>query len=194
MRRVLLLGILVAGCGTASTSGSAGESLRLGVVVAEPPQVGRRAPDLMLPYATRDGAGPADQPFDLHKELGRVVVISFCRLDIADECMTQWAAFRDRGTSLFGDRGDVVVAGVSTDSVAGLARFARDNELPFKFLGDPARSVARRFGYLDGSRVRQVIVVVGRDGRVRYIDGAFDPFAPASYSNLAAAIQAAKES
>lgn len=191
--RVLALVAVLAACtANASTQGT-GEPMRVGIVVADLPSVGRPMPDFSLPYATRDGAGPADQPFVLAKELGRVVVLSFCRLDIAEECLTQWRTFRDQQPRLFG-QGDVVVAGVTIDSAQGVVRFAQDQALPFKFLVDPTRAVARRFGFTRGDAVRHTVVVIGRTGRVRYLDPDFAAFNPNSYNNLAAAVQAAKES
>ena len=43
------------------------------------PEPGRKAPVFKLPYFTAEGPGPADQPFTLEAELGRVVVLAFCR-------------------------------------------------------------------------------------------------------------------
>ena len=191
MKRALLGLALVAAC-TPPPAVQPGNEPRLGIVVVDPPVVGRRLPPLVLPYATRDGVGPADQPFDIARELGLVVVVSFCRLDFADECLAQWRQFRDQQATLFG--ANVVVTGVTTDSAAGAMRFAQDHQLPFKFLIDPAKEVAKRFGFTAGNSVRHTIVVVGRDGRVRYIDPRFASTDPTSYSKLAAAVNAAKES
>ena len=41
------------------------------------PMPGREAPAFSLPYLTAEGPGPADQPFKLRAELGRVVVLAF---------------------------------------------------------------------------------------------------------------------
>lgn len=166
-------------------------SLSVRLTLVEAPRVGRTAPALVLPYATRDGAGPVDQPFDLRRELGHVVVIAFYPGDFTPGCTAEWRAFRDQSDSLFG--AGVVVAGVSADSLASHVLFARDLDLPFKLLSDASRRVSRQWG-VDGTSVRRVVVVVGRDGRIRYVDRAFGALDPQSYSNLATAVQAAKES
>lgn len=167
------------------------DPVRLRLAVEEAPRVGRAAPPLRLPYATREGPGPADQPFDLAKELGRIVVIAFYPGDFTPGCTAEWRAFRDRATALFD--ADVVVAGVSADSLASHTRFARELDLPFKLLTDPDRRVARRWGASDGRSTRRVVVVVGRDGTVRYVDPAFAALDPASYAALDAAIDAARK-
>ena len=86
-----------------------------------------------------------------------------------------------------------MVAGISGDSVATHARFARDNDLPFKFLADRGRAMAGKYGATNRSRSRWLVVVVGRDGRVRYIDSGFAVAGPESYVPLGAAIKAARE-
>ncbi|MGH7584355.1 MAG: hypothetical protein ACREL5_14130, partial [Gemmatimonadales bacterium] len=51
--------------------------MHLRLSVQEGAHVGRKAPPIVLPYATRDSAGPTSQPFDLAKELGHVVIVVF---------------------------------------------------------------------------------------------------------------------
>lgn len=157
--------------------------------VAEDVRVGRQAPQVVLPYATRAGAGPAAQPFDLRKELGYVVVLAFYPGDFTPGCLAEWRAFRDRAESLFGP--DVVVAGISADSLASHIRFAQELDLPFKLLSDVQLNVARNYGVADGRRARRAVVVVGRDGIVRYFDPAFAALDPQSYTQLGNAVQTA---
>lgn len=159
--------------------------------VSEEVRVGRAAPQVLLPYATSEGVGPADQPFDLRKELGHVVVLAFYPGDFTPGCTAEWRALRDREQTLFGP--DVVIAGISADSLDTHVRFARDLELPrrFKLLSDPRLEVARRYGLSSGDRSRRAVVVVGRDGNVKYFDPAFAALDPQSYAQLDAAIEAA---
>ncbi|HRP07714.1 MAG TPA: peroxiredoxin [Gemmatimonadales bacterium] len=164
-------------------------SVRLSV--QEEIRVGRQAPAVVLPYATRDGVGPAGQPFDLRKELGLVVVLAFYPGDFTPGCLAEWRTLRDQAPSLFGP--DVVVAGVSADSLESHIRFASELMLPFKLLSDPGLRVIRSLGLADGDRARRAVVVVGRDGRVRYFDPAFAALDPQSYQQLGAAVQAARK-
>ena len=87
----------------------------------------------------------------------------------------------------------MVVAGISADSLDSHIRFARELDLPFKLLSDPSLSVARNYGVADGDRARRAVVVVGRNGVVRYFDPAFAALDPQSYSQLGAAVQAARK-
>ena len=160
------------------------------LALEDSPRVGRPAPAIVLPYATARGPGPSDQPFDLALELGNVVVIAFYPGDFTPGCTALWREFAARATtSLAG----VVVVGVSADSLASHQRFAQELALPFKLLSDVDHAVARRWAAMGGPRPRRVVVVVGRDGRVRFIDPAFAEVDPESYARLAAAVATAKE-
>lgn len=171
--------------------GSDSAPARVRFALDDPPRVGRAAPPIVLPYATAAGPGPADQPFTLAKELGNVVIVAFYPENFSPSSTAEWRAFRERSAALL-DRGTVLV-GVSRDSLEAHVRFARELELPFKLLSDPRLEVARRYDAVDGDRARRVVVVVGRDGRVRYLDPAFAALDPESYVHLAAAVAAAKE-
>lgn len=167
------------------------EPLRLRLAVEDTPRVGRKAMPLVLPYATREGIGPADQPFDLSRELGRVVVLVFYPDNFTPSSTAEWQALRDRAATLLTP--GVVVVGVSTDSLASHARFAQALDLPYKLLSDRNGAIIQRYGLSDGSRAKRAVVVIGRDGTVRSVDPAFAALDPQSYIHLAAAIRAAQE-
>ena len=158
--------------------------------VAEEIKPGPQAPHVVSPYATRAGIGPAGPPFDLRKEVGHVVVLAFYPGDFTPGCIAEWRAFRDRAATLFGPK--VVVAGISADSLDSHHRFARELELPFKLLSDPKLVAARQYGATDGNRIKRMVVVVGRDGLIRYVDPAFAALDPQSYLQLGAAVEAAR--
>jgi peroxiredoxin len=187
-RWFLLLLALVIARGVSAQDSSA---LRLRLSLEEGAHVGRRAPAVLLPYATADSAGPASQPFDLAKELGHVVVLIFYPGAAEPGAGDDWraiAANEPRPPSA-----GVVIAGISADSVAEQVRFARELQLPFKLLSDKSRAVARRYGAVRGRSIAPLLVVVGRDGRVRYVDPRFAPRSAESYVHLDVAIQAARE-
>ena len=167
------------------------EPLRLRLAVEDTPRVGRKAMPLVLPYATREGIGPADQPFDLSRELGRVVVLVFYPGNFTPSSTAEWQALRDRAATLLTP--GVVVVGVSTESLASHARFAQALDLPYKLLSDRDGAIIQRYGLSDGSRAKRAVVVIGRDGTVRSVDPAFAALDPQSYIHLAAAIRAAQE-
>ena len=186
----VVMALLLAG--TASlVAQSEPEPLRLRLAVEDTPRVGRKAMPLVLPYATREGLGPADQPFDLSRELGRVVVLVFYPGNFTPSSTAEWQALRDRAATLLTP--GVVVVGVSTDSLASHARFAQALDLPYKLLSDRDGAIIQRYGLSDGSRAKRAVVVIGRDGTVRSVDPAFAALDPQSYIHLAAAIRAAQE-
>lgn len=193
IRRAAFLGALLALAAAAPADAQWGDSTpsRIRLALDDPPRVGRPAPPIVLPYATAAGVGPADQPFTLAKELGNVVIIAFYPENFSPSSMAEWRAFRERTATLL-DRGTVLV-GIARDSLASHVRFARELELPFKLLSDSTLDVARRYDAVDGARAKRVVLVIGRDGRVRYLDPAFAALDPESYVHLAAAVAAAKE-
>lgn len=192
MRRALLLLAVIATTALPAAAQDSEQPIKLRLVLDDAPSVGRKAPPLVLPYATRSGVGPAGQPFTLARELGRVVVLVFYPGNFTAASTAEWRALKERAATLAPE--GVVVVGISTDSLASHVRFASELELPFKLLSDPDRAIIQRYGVADGPRARRAVVVVGADGTVRYVDPAFAVLDPESYVHLAAEIRAAKES
>ena len=157
------------------------------------PDVGRKAPDFTLPWANRDGVGPAESPYQLWRDLGKTVVIAFYPRDFTSGCTAQMRTFTDQYDSLFGE--DVVVVGINADSLATHSRFAASVGLPFRLLSDPGQTVARRYGSYDNSgHPRRTVFVVGPDGRVTYRNMKFNALDPAHYTELGNAVRAARGS
>lgn len=160
-----------------------GEGLSVRLSLGSEVRVGRPAPELVLPYATAAGPGPADQPFDLRRELGRVVVLVFhSRID-APEASRIWSDIA--GTVPEG----IVVAAVTRSPLAEAATFAGANRLGYKFLEDRDGRAATAWS---GGPERFSVFVIGRDGVVRYRDDDYRGQSPGN-SRLAAAITAARE-
>ncbi len=191
MRTAVQVALLLLVASVPLAAQDASGALRLRFSLDESPRLGRVAPAIRLPYATRDGVGPAEQPFDLSQELGRVVVLVFYPGDFTPACTAEWRALKERHGTLFPE--GVVVAGISTDSLASHVRFASALELPYKLLSDPDRTIIQRYGLSDGPKSRRAVVVVGRDGMIRYLDPAFAALDGESYVQLAAVIRAATE-
>lgn len=191
MSRAAWLAVALLGAAAPLAAQDADQPVRLRLTLDDAPSVGRKAPPLLLPYATREGVGPAAQPFSLARELGRVVVLVFYPGDFAAASTAEWRALKERAATLAPE--GVVLVGISTDSLASHVRFASDLDLPFKLLSDPERAIIQRYGMADGPRARRGVVVVGPDGTVRYVDPAFAVLDPESYVHLAAAVRAAKE-
>ena len=162
-------------------------------VLVSGPQVGHSAPDFTLAWASKDGVGPADNPYQLWRDRGKTVVLAFFPKDFTSGCTAQMQAFTDQFDTLFGP--DVIVVGINADSVETHQRFAAKLGLPFRLLTDPGLKVARRYGSYDGSgRPRRTIYVVAPDGRVHYRNLKFNPMDPKDYSALGEAVRQARGS
>ena len=100
-------------------------------------------------------------------------------------------AYRDQYASLFNEGRNVVLAGISTDSVEELQSWAQDADFPFLFGSDPGSPIYAAFGGnprdngMVGSRA---VIVVGPDGRIAHVMPTFLQTDPAAYEELAAAI------
>lgn len=100
-------------------------------------QAGDRAPD----FALQDQNGNTVRLSDFR---GRRVVLYFYPKDNTPGCTRQACAFAGLYRE-FQSR-DVVVIGISRDSVASHVRFAEKYGLPFLLLSDPERSAIEAYG------------------------------------------------
>jgi thioredoxin-dependent peroxiredoxin len=157
-------------------------------VMRSGPEVGRRAPSFRLPWANKEGIGPADRPYDLSLDRGKTVVLAFLPRDFTNGCTVEMRTFAEQYDSLFGP--EVVVVGISTDPLETHSRFAATLNLPFRLLSDPTQEVARRYASNDRSGyLRRTVYVVGPDGKVTYRNLRFDALDPKHYVELGAAVR-----
>jgi peroxiredoxin Q/BCP len=160
-------------------------------VIVGGPQKGSTAPEFSLPWANREVAGPTDAPYELWRDRGKTVVLAFYPRDFTQGCTAQMQTFADQYDTLFGP--DVVVVGISADSLATHRRFAASLDLPFRLLSDPDQKVARKYGSNgEAGRPRRTIFVIGPDGRIRYRNLHFNALDPKHYAELGSAVQAAR--
>ena len=100
-------------------------------------QVGAKAPDFTL--QDKDG-----KEVSLSDFLGKKVVLYFYPKDNTPGCTRQACAFAAQYEGF--RQKDVVVIGVSRDSVASHLRFAQKYDLPFILLSDPELSAIKAYG------------------------------------------------
>ena len=100
-------------------------------------EVGEKAPDFTL--CDKDG-----KPVSLSDFRGRKVVLYFYPKDSTPGCTREACAF----AGAYGEfqKRNVVVIGVSKDSVDSHRRFAEKNNLPFILLADPELAVIKAYG------------------------------------------------
>ena len=100
-------------------------------------EVGMKAPEFTL--NDKDG-----NPVNLSDFLGRKVVVYFYPKDNTPGCTRQACAF---AAAYEGFRSrDVVVIGISKDSVASHLKFAQKHDLPFILLSDPELQAIQAYG------------------------------------------------
>lgn len=75
---------------------------------------------------------------------GRHVVLYFYPRDNTPGCTAEACAFRDRFADF--QKEEVVILGVSTDTVASHDRFAARYQLPFPLLADEDRAIVKAYG------------------------------------------------
>ena len=100
-------------------------------------EVGTLAPDFTLP--DKDG-----KPVTLSSFRGRKVVVYFYPRDNTPGCTRQACAFA-KAYDAFAQK-NVVVIGISKDSVASHQKFAQKYELPFILVSDPELQAIQGFG------------------------------------------------
>jgi peroxiredoxin Q/BCP len=152
------------------------------------PDVGSRAPDFSLPWASRDGVGPIESPYQLASDRGKTVVVAFFPRDFTKGCTAEMRTFAEQYDSLFGT--DVVLVAISTDSLETHRRFAQSLKLPFRLLSDPDQRVSKQYASKDPDGYnRRTIYVIGPDGRVAFRNLQFNALDPQDYAELRSAIK-----
>lgn len=155
-------------------------------------EVGKRAPDFSAAWADKDQLGPADQPFTLKQAAGKPVVLAFYPKDFTSGCTAEMTTFTEQYADLFGP--DVIVVGISADSLETHKLFADSLKMPFKLLSDPDQKVAELYGSKgDGGYNHRTVFVIGRDGKVVYRNMEFGAVDPTAYDDLKTALRQAKK-
>lgn len=156
------------------------------------PEVGQMAPDFRLPWATRDSIGGVDSDFMLKNHRGKTVVVAFYPKDFTSGCTAEMQQFTDRYSEIFGD--DVVLVGISIDSVESHQRFAQSLGMPFQLLSDPNQVVSKRYGSAGSNGYnRRTVFVVNPEGRVTYRNLQFGALDPKAYDALKQAVARARQ-
>jgi peroxiredoxin Q/BCP len=145
---------------------------------------GKRAPSFALPWADKDRVGV----FELKEAIGKPVVLAFYPKDFTSGCTAQMKTFTEQYDSLFGP--DVVVVGISADSLETHQRFAKSLGLPFKLLSDPDQKVAQLFESAGPNGYnKRTVYVIDKKGKVAYRNMKFGAIDPQAYAELKAAVQ-----
>ncbi|MCI0659744.1 MAG: peroxiredoxin [Acidobacteria bacterium] len=123
------------------------------------PNIGQRAPDIDLP----DGDG---KRWKLSENRGKAVVLIFYPGDETPVCTKQLCSVRDNW-SRYQETGAEVV-GINTNSVEKHARFAANHQLPLRLLSDSNGNVVRAYKMKNIFAIRRGVIVIDREGVIRY--------------------------
>jgi len=157
MNRLLLLGLLLAGCGGAQVAGAH-------PLLGE----GTDAPDFMA-----DDQSGQVQRFAALRD-GHAAVLFFYPRDGTPGCTTEACAFRDAWDRL--QSAGAIVIGVSTDTSEAHAHFAGDQHLQFPLLADPDSRVLGLYGVPSQmGMAARVTFLVDRHGRIARVFPHVDP-------------------
>ncbi|MBP3636458.1 MAG: thioredoxin-dependent thiol peroxidase [Clostridia bacterium] len=131
-------------------------------------EIGMTAPDFTL-------CDQHGNTVSLHDFLGKRIVLYFYPKDNTPGCTRQACAFAG-AYQAFKDN-DIVVIGVSKDSVASHQKFAEKYELPFILLSDPERKAIEPYGVWQEKKmcgktsmgVVRTTYIIGEDGRITHV-------------------------
>ena len=149
---------------------------------AKAPGVGDRAPEFTLP-------GTGDRTWSLSEFAGRPVVLVFYPGDDTPVCTKQLNSYNE-GLEQF-EGLDAQVLGISAQDVASHQRFAGRHGLRIPLLADTDKSVAALYGTLGPlGFARRSVVIVDRDGIIRYVHRAMAGLTYRPVDELVAALAA----
>ena len=99
-------------------------------------------------------------------------------------------AYRDQYATIFNNGRNVVLIGISADADTTLASWAKEKDFPMAFASDRGGAVGTLYGAYDPQRRTddRSLFVVDPNGVIRHSQRPFRALSPASYNDLAAAI------
>ena len=151
--------------------------------------VGDRAPDFVLPAATRDTI--LQSGVRLSDIMGKGnIILAFYPADWSGGCTTEMCTIRDN----FAELGSLNarVLGISGDYVFSHRAWARKLELPFMLLSDHDHSVAKTYqSYIPERGLnKRTVFLLDRNGNIAYRDLEYTVKTPDSFMKLRNALTA----
>jgi peroxiredoxin Q/BCP len=138
-----------------------------------PVAVGEPAPPFTLPAVTTEGT-QVEVSLAAALERGPVLLI-FYQDDGMPVCTRELRAFAQEHAAL--EAAGVQVFGINTNGLGSHTRFQERDRFPFPLISDFHGEAVRAYGLwdVDERKSRRAVVVVGRDGRVAYVQPHFNP-------------------
>lgn len=132
-------------------------------------QVGDRAPEFSLPYATKDSI--ARTPLNLSSLIGKsAIVLAFYPADWSGGCTKEVCTMRDDFGNIQSLNADILA--ISGDYVYSHHEWAKHHNLPFKLVSDHNHEVAKAYySYNEKSLMnKRTVVVIDTHGAIAYMD------------------------
>lgn len=130
------------------------------------PQVGSIAPEFSC-------MGDDGSIHNLSNYKGKVVVLFFYPMDGSPYCTQEAQGFKDN-FKLFKDN-DIVILGISCDSVKDHSAFKAKYNLPFTLLSDPKSKVFKLYGLKGVMFNGRITYVIDKDGKIIEIFSSINP-------------------
>jgi thioredoxin-dependent peroxiredoxin len=140
-------------------------------------KIGQIAPEIDLP----DGDG---KRWKLSAAYGKVVVLFFYPGDETPVCTKQLCSVRDNW-GRYRETGAEVI-GINTDSVEKHAGFAANHKLPLRLLSDAEGKVVRAYDMKNPFYIKRGVVVIDKEGYIRFRKVVFPVFRPSDDEVIAA--------
>jgi thioredoxin-dependent peroxiredoxin len=141
------------------------------------PRIGQVAPEINL--SDQDG-----KKWQLSSARGKTVVLLFYPADETPTCTKQMCSVRDNW-SRYQQTGAEVI-GINTDSVEKHRGFAAHHQLPLRLLSDAEGSVVRAYEMKSLLYTKRGVVVIDKDGYIRFRKVVLPVFRPGDDEVLAA--------
>lgn len=159
-----------------------------GIAANEKLSIGDKAPDFVLPGATKDSI---IEPVRLSNVIGKEnIILAFYPADWSGGCTAEMCTMRDNFSLLSGL--GATVFGISGDYKYSHYEWAKHHNLQFTLLSDHDHSVAKRYSSYNpdtGFNLR-TIYVIDKAGRIAYIDLAYNAREQSSFDKLKSALSA----
>lgn len=153
--------------------------------------VGDRAPDFVLPYATKDSA--AKSQLRLSDLIGkRVIVLAFYPADWCAGCTKEVCTLRDNYAAL--QALDAEILAVSGDYVWSHHEWAKFHNLQFRLLSDHAHAVAKLYSSFNEKSLfnKRTVFVVDKQGTIVYLNMAYSIADLGDFEKLKSALTSLK--
>jgi peroxiredoxin Q/BCP len=158
------------------------------------PEVGQKAPDFKLPYATQEKIEyNPEKGMSLSQYRGKIVVLAFYPADWSSGCTNEVCTLRDTFRDL--DSLGAVILGISGDYVFSHHEWAKHHNLKFPLLSDHDHAVAKAYASFMGPPLmynKRTIYVIDGEGIVRYRDLDLQHDSKADYDAVKASIDKLK--